>query len=77
MAPALFVMAIMGCGDGASPCTQARVLPTRYESAAQCQAALPQALAENTDVSAPTISAMCRAEGKRVVEIDAKGKAKG
>ena len=77
MAPVFFVMAIMGCGDGAQRCELARTLPTRYETAAQCQAALPQALVDNTDVPFPTITAACRAQPRSLASKDAKGKPKG
>lgn len=61
-----YVMAIMGCGDGSEACAEARVEPTRYASAAQCQAALPQALTRHTDLSFPVITAACRASGMRM-----------
>ncbi|WP_419808936.1 hypothetical protein [Sphingomonas sp.] len=64
-----FVVAIMGCGDGTDACRDARVLPARYETAAQCNAALPQRLAENSDVDFPTIQADCRLRGAQVAEI--------
>ena len=56
-----YVVAIMGCGDGGEQCRQARLLPARYATAAQCRAALPARLAENTDVAFPEISADCHA----------------
>ena len=63
MEPVFFVMAIMGCGDGGGQCTQARIEPARYQTVQQCQAALPEALARNTDLSFPTIAADCRSNG--------------
>ncbi len=45
-----YVMAIMGCADGNVQCTEARVVPTRYESMAQCRAALPAHLASHQAV---------------------------
>lgn len=66
MGPAYFVLAIMGCGDGGAQCAEARVEPTRYVTAAQCQADLPKALARNTDLSFPVITAACRISGLRV-----------
>ena len=77
MEPLFFVMAIMGCSDDGSACAPARVLPARYETAAQCRAALPQALADNSDVSSPSIAADCRAQGMRLAKVEAKGKRKG
>lgn len=63
MQPVFFVMAIMGCGDGSMQCQQARIEPARYETVQQCQAAMPQALARNTDIDYPVVSAACRASG--------------
>ena len=77
MQPLFFVMAIMGCNDGAAQCADARVLPARYETVAQCRAALPRALADNTDLEFPTVQADCRAQGMRVAKVDLKGKRKG
>ena len=61
-----YVVAIMGCGDGGDACVAARTLPARYATAAQCRAALPARLAENTDVPFPNISADCRPQGLRM-----------
>lgn len=72
MGPMVFVMAILGCGDGNAPCVQARTAPTAYASLAQCRAALPAALAANTDLAFPVISADCRATGPLVVKVEAK-----
>lgn len=66
-----YVMAIMGCGDGGDQCADARVLATHYATVAECRAALPARLAENTDVPFPTIAADCRAQGLRMVKADA------
>lgn len=68
MEPIFYVMAILGCGDASAACTEARIEPVRYHSAAQCRAALPQALARHTDLAYPTIAADCRASGDRLVQ---------
>lgn len=60
MQPVFYILAIMGCGDGNEPCTPARVEPGRYATAAQCRAELPAALARNSDLSFPVLSADCR-----------------
>lgn len=67
-----FVMAILGCGDGNTQCTEARIVPARYETMAQCRAALPDQLAKNTDVPFPMIGADCRQEGVRMVKTEGK-----
>ncbi|WP_242185752.1 hypothetical protein [Sphingomonas sp. CARO-RG-8B-R24-01] len=63
MDPLFYVMAIMGCGDGSMACQQARIEPAQYRSIAQCQAAMPAALARNSDIDFPVVSASCRATG--------------
>jgi len=65
-----YVMAIMGCGDGNVQCTEARVVPVRYESMAACRAALPAQLAQNTDVPYPMIGAACRTAGQQMAKAD-------
>ena len=71
MEPVFYVMAILGCGDGSSQCTTARIEPAHYASVQQCQAALPLALERNTDLSFPTIAANCRASGPVMVRNEA------
>lgn len=68
MEPMFFVMAILGCGDGNTACTEARIEPARYETLAQCRADLTAALARNTDLSFPVLNADCRAKGLRIVK---------
>lgn len=65
-----FVMAILGCGDAGTACTEARVEPEHYSTAAQCQADLPVILARQTDLSYPVISANCRREGVQLARND-------
>ncbi len=72
MEPLFYVMAIMGCADGNVQCTEARVVPTRYESMAQCRAALPDQLARNTDVPFPMIGAACRTSGAQIARTERK-----
>ena len=72
MEPLFYVMAIMGCADGNVQCTEARVVPVRYHSMAECRAALPAQLAANTDVSFPMIGAACRTTGVAVAKAEGK-----
>jgi hypothetical protein len=65
-------MAIMGCADGNVQCTEARIAPARYQSMAQCRAALPDQLARNTDVPYPMIGAACRTAGAQIARNEAK-----
>lgn len=66
----VYVLAILGCGDGSTACQEARIEPAHYRTAAQCRAALPAALARNTDLAYPTIAADCRASGERMAKAD-------
>lgn len=68
MTPVFYVLAIMGCGDGQAGCQEQRVEPARYQSAAQCRAAMPVALQRHTDLDFPTVSAACRASGPVMVQ---------
>jgi hypothetical protein len=76
MEPLFYVMAIMGCSDGNMNCTEARVVPARYETMAQCRAALPNQLAQNTDVPYPMIGANCRTAGAQIA-VTGKAKTRG
>jgi hypothetical protein len=68
MEPLYFVMAIMGCGDAATNCQQARIEPVRYQSAAACQAAMPSALERSTDLSFPVVQAACERRGMTMAD---------
>jgi hypothetical protein len=68
MGPAAFVIAILGCSDGAANCTPVATLPARYESEATCFAATGGALADSIGADFPTIVAQCQRAGVRSVE---------
>jgi hypothetical protein len=59
MGPGIFLIAIMGCGDGDAPCQQVRLLDTRYQSRAECVAASEAALLANANVDYPSVVAQC------------------
>jgi hypothetical protein len=59
MEPVLFVMAILGCGEGDAPCRQVAIVEARYQSEAACQAATESELARR-DILYPTVVAQCR-----------------
>ena len=61
MGPGYFVIAILGCADGGSTCTQVATLQTRYSTEAQCAAASGPALEANSNFDFPTLLARCRA----------------
>ena len=76
MDPLIYVMAIMGCGDGGTACQQLRTVETRYESLAACQAAAQTQLIANSDVDAPEILASCRSITNQIAMADPKTKAR-
>jgi hypothetical protein len=65
MGPGIFLIAIMGCGEGDAPCQQVRMLEARYESRAACTAATEAAVMRNSDVDYPVVVAQCVAAGGR------------
>ena len=65
MQAAIFLVAIMGCGEGDAPCQQLRLLETRYESQAACSAATEAAVMRFGDADYPVIVAQCVAAGSK------------
>ena len=61
----IFIIAILGCGEGDTACTQVRTLETRYESEAACSQATEAVLPENSDFDFPVVVAQCIAAGGR------------
>ena len=70
MSSILYVIAIMGCADDSSQCRSARIEPATYTSIQSCQAAMPDALVRNTDLSYPTIAAACQQQSARLASND-------
>ncbi|HEX8224692.1 MAG TPA: hypothetical protein VF605_12815 [Allosphingosinicella sp.] len=65
MGPAIFIIAIMGCGEAEAPCQQVRMLEARYENQAACTAATEAAVTQNSDVDFPVVVAECVASGAK------------
>ena len=61
MGPAVFVIAIMGCGEAQAPCDQVRMLDTQYQSVQACTAATPVAVTRHGDIDYPVVVAQCMA----------------
>ena len=59
MAPGLFLIAILGCGEGDAACTPVRTLSETYESRSACMAATEAALLRVGDVDYPAVVAQC------------------
>lgn len=62
MGATLFIMAIMGCGDGDAACRQLRVADALYPTVEACQSATAPVLQRNTDIDYPVVTVQCRAE---------------
>jgi hypothetical protein len=65
MGPAYFVIAIMGCGDGAVDCQTVATPAAHYASEQACLAARNDALIANNDLDFPTLLAECQAVGPK------------
>ena len=65
MGPGIFLIAILGCGEGEAPCEQVRTLEARYESQAACTAATEAAVTRNVDIDFPVVAAECVATGAK------------
>ena len=65
MGPGIFLIAIMGCGEGDAPCQPVRTLEARFESRAACTAATEAAVTRNSDVDFPVVVAQCVAAGAK------------
>jgi hypothetical protein len=65
MGPGIFLIAIMGCGEGDAQCERVRTLETRYESQAACSAATDAAVTQHGDVEYPVVVAQCVPAGAK------------
>ena len=65
MGPLVYVIAIMGCGEGDQACREVQVAAPRFASQAACAAATADVLARYTDLSYPSVVAQCRRDGPR------------
>ena len=63
MSVAVYMIAILGCGEGELPCEQVQVAETRYESRAACQAATEAQLVRHGNLPFPVVVAECRQAG--------------
>lgn len=76
MGPAVFILAIMGCGEGSALCDQVAVAPTPYVSFEACTAGSGEAMSRYLDANYPVLVAQCRpataAEVAQLKESDVK-----
>lgn len=69
MEPLVYVMAILGCGEGPAPCEQIARAAGRYPSREACLAATEAELARHGDRPWPLVVAECRREGEAAVRL--------
>lgn len=60
MGPVLYLIAIMGCGEGDASCHEVQVAEPRYASEAACTAATANVLERYVDLAFPSVVAQCR-----------------
>jgi hypothetical protein len=65
MGPAYFVIAIMGCSDGAIDCQTVATPAAHYSTEQACLAARNDALMANSDLDFPTLLAECQPVGPK------------
>jgi hypothetical protein len=63
MGPALYLIAILGCGEGDTACREVQIAPPRYASEAACAAATAGVLERYIDLAYPSVVAQCRPAG--------------
>lgn len=63
MGPALYLIAILGCGEGDAACQEVQVAAPRFVSEAECSAATATVLERYTDLAYPSVVAQCRPAG--------------
>jgi hypothetical protein len=69
MGPAIYVMAILGCGESTDVCEPVALAPARYESVEACNAASASMVERHSDALYPVVVAECRAAGTPVAKI--------
>jgi hypothetical protein len=72
MGPGLFLIAILGCGEGDAPCREVQLAEPRFASEVACVAATPRVLERFTDLSYPSVVAQCRPAGARAIQLRAR-----
>jgi len=65
MGPLVYVIAIMGCGEGDQACREVQVAAPHFATQAACAAATADVLARYTDLDYPSVVAQCRRDGAR------------
>lgn len=59
MGPALYVLAILGCGEAETACQPVSVAQQQYASIDECNAATTAAVEQNAELAFPVVVAQC------------------
>ena len=65
MSPLVYVIAILGCGEGDQACREVQVAEPRFATQAACAQATADVLARYVDLAYPSVVAQCRRDGAR------------
>jgi hypothetical protein len=59
MGPAIYILAILGCGEDQTACQTVAVMPTQYQTAAACDAGIDAVAQRPIAVDYPVMVAQC------------------
>lgn len=59
MGPAVYILAILGCGEGTASCEPVATMPTHYVSADACDSESDAAIRSHIDADYPVVVAQC------------------
>jgi len=71
MGPVLYLIAILGCGEGDASCQEVQIAAPRFASEAACAAATARVLERYADLQYPSVVAQCRAVGATPAQLRA------
>lgn len=69
MQAALYVIAILGCGEGDLPCEEVRRVESTYQDRGACVRAADAELARHADLAYPIVVAQCLPAGAAPVRL--------
>ena len=69
MGPAVYILAILGCGEGETQCQPVAVAPASYHSQADCNAATEDQLMQHGDAAYPVVVAQCQRADSAAAQI--------
>jgi hypothetical protein len=68
MGPAVYIMAILGCGEAEAACEPVATVPAYYRSEEECAAATKTEIARRDDILYPVVVAQCRAASQTIAQ---------